>query len=107
MLKKLFIIILFASCFFLSGCAIIEQSLDIPEKVIPLNPVLATGSDSTQVFRAVSSVQRSPEHLLAGFTVLENGYYSCKITPTELREIGLTEEDYKQYLKVLSNLNDR
>lgn len=94
-------------CLLLCGCAIIEQSLDVPEKNVPLNPVIATGADSTQIFNAVSSVQRSPEHLLAGFTVFENGRYSCNITPTELSAIGLTEEDYKQYLKVLYKLNDR
>lgn len=94
-------------CLPFCGCAIIEQSLDVPEKIVPLNPFIATGADSTQVFKAVSSVQRSPERLLEGFTVLENGKYSCNITPTELSAIGLTEDDYKQYLKVLSKLNDR
>ena len=102
------IIITFTTILLLNGCAIIEQSIEEnPEKVIPVNPVLAVGADSAQVFKAVSSVQRSPEHLLAGYTILENGKYTCNISPTELKEIGLTEADYKEYLKVLAKLNDR
>lgn len=108
MANNRFIIIVFATCFLLNGCAIIEQGMEEkPEKAIPVNPVLAVGADSAQVFKAVSSVQRSPEHLLAGYTILENGKYTCKISPTELKEIGLTEADYKEYLKVLAKLNDR
>ena len=95
-------------CLVLSGCAIMEQSIDeATERPLPLKPIFASGPDSVTVFKAKSAIQRSPEHLLAAYVVVKDGKYNLSITKEEREMLGISEKDYQKYLNYLSRINNK
>ena len=86
-----------------------EESINTAEKEQEtiLNPTMAETADTIKLFKAASCIQSSPEYLLSGYTVFQNGAFRLEIQPGELEELGLTEKDLIQYINLLSKLNNR
>ena len=70
-----------------------------------MNPVLASPVDSLKVNEAKSSIQCSPEYILASFTIYKDGLFTVEITEEELNMLGVSEKSYQDYLKGLSLMN--
>lgn len=89
------------------SCSIQETSIETPHSLeISLqNPVLATNADSTSIVKAKSAIQSSPEYILASYTRYKNGEFIVEITEEELLSLGVSQEDYLNYVNVVSRMN--
>lgn len=92
----------------LCSCSIQEQDVDLPDTMLEVNsnPVIASYVDSLKMNEAKSSIQCSPEYILASFTVYEDGEFSVEITEEELSMLGVSEKSYQEYLNGLSIMNN-
>lgn len=102
---KRFICVLLLSFISFWKCAIMEQSIeDSKERLLPANPVFYSASDSVKLFNAKSAIQRSPEHLLSSYVVVEDGVFHLDITKEEMDSIGVSDKDYQKFLKTMSGI---
>ena len=105
---KRFICILLLSCVSFWKCAILELSIeDSPESPLPATPVFYSASDSIKIFNAKSAIQRSPEHLLSSYVVVKEGTYYLDITKEEMDSIGVSDQDYNKFLRIMSGIKPK
>ena len=89
----------------ISSCSIMEESIhEVVERPLPTSPMVASSLDSTQVFKVKSTIQRSPEYLLSAYVIIKDGKLQLDISKEERKELGITENEYTDYLKKLSKI---
>lgn len=100
---------IFLSIVFFFSCSLQENDIDTSSDTfneVNTNPIVASSVDSLKMNEAKSSIQCSPEYILASFTVYEDGKFSVEITEEELNMLGVSEKSYQDFIKGLSLMNN-